>query len=141
LRLLCMSGASSIRYRLGSITSASTLTSTSSGTYTQPFGSGGGVDTKALCDETRDFFAIVVDWWNRSGILVVFEGSDEASCQRRGLRTIEVNPHHAVGLNGGPQWESRGEVEGRVRDNRGVSVAVLVLFSTPSALSEIVGGG
>jgi hypothetical protein len=72
---------------------------------------------------------------------VVFEGIDEVSCQRCGLRTIEVNPRHAVGLNGGPQWESRGEVEGCVRDDRGVPVAVLVLFSTPSALSEIVCGG
>jgi hypothetical protein len=69
---------------------------------------------------------------------VVFEGVDEVICQRCGLRTIEVNPRHAVGLNGGPQWESRGEVEGRVRDEGGVSVAVLVLFSTPSALSEIM---
>jgi hypothetical protein len=73
--------------------------------------------------------------------LVVFEGIDEATCQCCGLCTIEVNPCHAVGLNGGPQWESRGEVEGCVRDERGVPVAVLVLFSTPSALSEIMVGG
>jgi hypothetical protein len=138
LRLLRVSGASSIWYRLGSVTSASTLTSTSSGTYTQPFGSDGLVDAEALCDDSCDLFSVVVGWRNRSGILVVFEGIDEVSCQRCGLRTIEVNPRHAVGLNGGPQWESRGEVKGRVRDDRGMSVAVLVLFSTPSALSEIM---
>jgi hypothetical protein len=72
---------------------------------------------------------------------VVFEGVDETTCQRCGLRMIEVNPRHAVGLNGGPQWDSRGEVEGSVWDNGGVSMAVLVLFSTPSALSEILCGG
>jgi hypothetical protein len=72
---------------------------------------------------------------------VVFEGIDEATCQRCGLRTIEVNPRHAVGLNGGPQWDSRGEVEGGVWDNGGVSVTILVLFSAPSALLEIICGG
>jgi hypothetical protein len=82
LRLLRMSGASSIRYRLGSVTLASTLTSTSSGTYTQPFGSNVGIDAESLCDDARDLFAVVVDWRNRSGILVVFEGIDEATCQR-----------------------------------------------------------
>jgi hypothetical protein len=141
LRLLRVSGASSIWYCLWSVTSASTLTSTSSGTYTQPFGSDGGVDTEALCDDARELVCAAVGWRNRSGILVFFEGIEEATCQRCGLRTIEVNPRHAVGLNGGPQWDSRREFEGCVRDNGGVSVAILVLFSTPSALSEIVGGG
>jgi hypothetical protein len=141
LRLLRVSGASSIWYRLGSVTSASTLTSTSSGTYTQPFGSDGGINAEALRDDARELFSLVVGWWNRSGILVVFEGIKEATCQRCGLRTIEVNPRHAVRLNGGPQWESRGEVKGRVRDDGGMPVAVLVLFSAPSALSEIMVGG
>jgi hypothetical protein len=72
---------------------------------------------------------------------VVFEGVDEATCQRCGLHTIEVNPRHAVGLNRGPQWDSRREVEGGVRDDGGMSVTVLVLFSTPSTLSEILCGG
>jgi hypothetical protein len=139
--LLCVSGASSIWYRLGSVTLASTLTSTSSGTYTHPFGSDVLVDAEALCDDVRNIFSVVIGWRNRSGILVVFEGIDEATCQRCGLRTIEVNPRHAIGLNGGPQWDSRGEVEGRVRDDRGVPVAILVLFSAPSTLSEIMVGG
>jgi hypothetical protein len=141
LRLLRVSGASSIWYRLGSVTSASTLTSTSSGTYTQPFGSDGGIDAETLCDDARKLVCLVVGWRNRSGILVVFKGIEEATCQRCGLRTIEVNPRHAVGLNGGPHWDSRGEVKGHVRDNGGVSVTVLILFSTPSALSEIMWGG
>jgi hypothetical protein len=65
---------------------------------------------------------------------VVFEGVEEVSCQRCGLRTIEVNPRHAVGLNGAPQWDSRGEVERGVRDDWSVAVTVLVLFSTPSVM-------
>jgi hypothetical protein len=141
LRLLRVSGASSIWYCLGSVTSASALTSTSLGTYTQPFGSDVLLEPEALRDDAHKFFSVVVGWRNRSGILVVFEGVEEITCQRCGLRTIEVNPRHAVGLNGGPQWESRGEVEGCVWDDRGVPVAVLVLFSTPSSLSEIVCGG
>jgi hypothetical protein len=141
LRLLRVSGASSTWYWLGSVTSASTLTSTSSGTYTQPFGSDGGFDAEALGDDARELVCATVGRWNRSGILVVFEGIEEATCQRCGLRTIEVKPRHAVGLNGGPQWDSRGEVKGRIWDDGGVSVAVLILFSTPSALSEIMSGG
>jgi hypothetical protein len=136
-----VSGAASSWYLLGSVTSASTLTSTSSGTYTQPFGSDRLVNAKAFCDDIGDFFSVIVGWRNLSGILVVFKGVDEVNCQRCGLHTIEVNPRHAVGLNGGPQWESRGEVEGGVRDDWSVSMAVLVLFSTPSALSEIMWGG
>jgi hypothetical protein len=141
LRLLCVSGASSIWYRLWSVTSASTLTSTSSGTYTQPFGSDGVVNAETLGDDARKLFGLAVGWRNWSGILVVFEGIEEATCQRCGLRTIEVNPRHAVGLNGGPHWDSRGEVKGGVWDDGGVSVTVLILFSTPSALSEIMRGG
>jgi hypothetical protein len=140
LRLL-LHGASSIWYWLGSITSASTLTSTSSGTYTQPFSNDGLLDSKTLRDNARNFFSVIVGWRNRSGILVVFEGVDETTCQRCGLHTIEVNPRHAVGLNGGPQWDSRREVEGGVWDDRGVSMTVLVLFSAPSTLSEILGSG
>jgi hypothetical protein len=119
LRLLRVSGVPSIWYWLGSVTSASTLTSTSSGTYTQPFGSDGGVDAKALRDDARKLVCFAVGWRNWSGILVDFKGIKEATCQRCGLRTIEVNPRHAVGLNGGPHWDSRGEVKGRVRDDRG----------------------
>jgi hypothetical protein len=141
LRLLRVSGAPSIWYPLGSVTSASTLTSTSSGMYTQPFGSDGGVDAEALRDDARKLVCSIVGWRNRSGILVVFEGVEEATCQRCGLRTIEVNPRHAVGLNGGPHWDSRGEVKGCVRDDGGVSVTILVLLATPSALSEILCGG
>jgi hypothetical protein len=99
---LLLRGASSIWYLLGSITSASTLTSTSSGTYTQPFGSDGMVDSEAVGDNAGNFFPVIVDWRNRSGILVVFEGIDEATCQRCGLRTIEVNPHHAVTIRTEP---------------------------------------
>jgi hypothetical protein len=117
------------------------LTSTSSGTYAQPFGSDGLIESETLRDDACDFFSVIVGRRNRSGILVVFEGIEEATCQRCGLRTIEVNPRHTVGLNGGLQWESRGEVEGCVWDDGGVPVAILVLFSTPSTLSEIVCGG
>jgi hypothetical protein len=56
LRLLRVSGASSIWYRLGSVTSAST----SSGTYTQPFSSDDGVDAEALRDDVRNFFSVVM---------------------------------------------------------------------------------
>jgi hypothetical protein len=138
---LLLRGASSIRYWLGSITSASTLTSTSSDTYTHPFGNDGLLNSETLRDDACDFFSVIVGWRNRIGILVVFKGIDEATCQRCGLHTIEVNLRHTVGLNGGPQWDSRREVEGGVRDDGGMSVTVLVLFSTPSALSEILCGG
>jgi hypothetical protein len=141
LALAVRERALSIWYQLGSVTLASTLTSTSSGMYTQPFSSDDWVDAEALGDDARDFFSVVVGWRNLSGILVVFKGIDEATCQCCGLRTIEVNPRHTVGLNGGLQWESRGEIEGCIRDDRGVPVAVLVLFSAPSALSEIMCGG
>jgi hypothetical protein len=141
LRLLQVSRASIVRYRSGSATLALTSVLTSSGAYTQPLGSDGFFNPEALSDDVRKLSAIVVGWQNRSGIFVVFEGVDEVTCQRCGLRTIEVNPRHAIGLKGGPHWESRGEVEQRVWDDRGVPVAVLVLFSTPSALSEIMSGG
>jgi hypothetical protein len=58
------------------------------------------VESESLSDDTRDLLAVVVGWRNLNGILVVFEGADEVSCQRCGLRTIEVNPRHAVGRNG-----------------------------------------
>jgi hypothetical protein len=56
------------------------LTSISSGTYTQPFGSDRVFDAEALCDDARKLFGFVVGWQNRSGILVVFEGIEEATC-------------------------------------------------------------
>jgi hypothetical protein len=115
---------------------------TSSTLYTQPFGSGGGRDSETLCDDVSEFEPVVIGWRNLNGILTVLvESVDEATCQRRGLRTTEVKSRHAVGWNGGPHWESRGKVESGVWDNGGMAVAVLVLFSTPSALSEIMWGG
>jgi hypothetical protein len=54
---------------------------------------------------------------------------------------IEVNPRHAVGLNRGPHWDSRREVERGVWDDGGMAVTVLVLFSALSAVSEIMSGG
>jgi hypothetical protein len=111
LRLLQVSGASSVRYLLGSVTSTLTTALTSSGTYTQPLGSDGFFDPEAFSDDARELLAVVVGRRNCSGIFVVFEGAEEVSCQRCGLRTIEVNSRHAVGLKGPPQWESRWEVE------------------------------
>jgi hypothetical protein len=111
LHLLWVSGVSTVWYRLGSATSTLTAVLTSSGTYTQPLGSDGFFDPKALGDDARELPAVVIGRRNRSGIFMVFEGIDEVTCQRCGLRTIEVNPRHAVGLKGAPQWESKGEVE------------------------------
>jgi hypothetical protein len=51
----------------------------------------------------------------------------------------EVKSHHAVGWKGAPHWEPRWEVESGIWDDRGMAMTVLVLFSTPSTLSEIVG--
>jgi hypothetical protein len=100
LSWLRVSGASGIRYWLGSVTSALTATLTSSIAYTQPFGSDVRRDTKSFGNDPRELLSIVVGWWNRRGILVVlFEAIDEASCQRRGLRTTEVKSRHAVGRN------------------------------------------
>jgi hypothetical protein len=73
---------------------------TSSASYTQPFGNDDLVEPKSLREDSCDFVAVVVRWRNIAGILVVFEGTDEVSCQRCGLHTIEVNPRHAVGRNG-----------------------------------------
>jgi hypothetical protein len=111
LRLLRVSGASSVWYRSGSATSTLTAVLTSSSMYTQPFGSNGLFDPEAFGDDACELSAVVVWWQNLSSIFVVFKGVDEVTCQRCGLRTIEVNPRHAVGLNGAPQWESRGEIE------------------------------
>jgi hypothetical protein len=72
----------------------------SSALYTQPFGNDDLVKPKSLHEDVSDLFSVVVDWRNLAGILVVFEGADEVSCQRCGLRTIEVNPRHVVGRNG-----------------------------------------
>jgi hypothetical protein len=100
LSLLRVSGASDIRYLLGSVTLALTAALTSSVVYTQPFGSDVRHDAKSFCDDPRELFPVVVGWWNLSGILVVLlEAVDEASCQRRGLHTTEVKSRHAVGRN------------------------------------------
>jgi hypothetical protein len=140
LRLLRVSGASSVRYWSGSTTSALTSTLTSSASYTQPFGSNGRVDSEPCCDDVGDFLAVIVGQRNWSGIFVVFEGVKDASCQRCGLRTIEVKPRHAIGRNGSLHWDSRlgrGEVEGWIGDDGSVPMAILTLFSASSALSEI----
>jgi hypothetical protein len=99
-RLWRVSGASSIWYLPGSTTSALTSAVTSTASYTQPFGNDALLESESFSDDARDLFAVVVCWQNRSGILVVFKGVDEVNCQRCGLRTIEVNPRHAVGRNG-----------------------------------------
>jgi hypothetical protein len=57
------------------------LTSTSSGTYTQPFGNDSLLESKAIRDDARDFLSIVVGCRNWSGILVVFEGVDVTDLQ------------------------------------------------------------
>jgi hypothetical protein len=99
-RLWRVSGTSNSWYLPGSTTSALTPAVTSTASYTQPFGNDDLVESESLSDDTRDLFTVVVGWRNCIGILVVFEGPDEVSCQRCGLRTIEVNPRHAVGRNG-----------------------------------------
>jgi hypothetical protein len=78
-----------------------TSTLTSLGMYTHPFSNDGWLEPEALGNDACDLVT-VCSWRNLSGIFVVFEGVEEVTCQRCGLRTIEVNPHHAVGLNGGP---------------------------------------
>jgi hypothetical protein len=144
LRLLWVSGASIVRYWSGSTTSALTSALTSSASYTQPFGSNGRVDSEPFCDDVGDFLAVIVGRRNRSSIFVVFKGVEDASCQRCGLRTIEVKPRHAIGQNRSLHWDlrlGRGEVEGWIGDDGSVPMAILVLFSASSALSEICCGG
>jgi hypothetical protein len=144
LCLLRVRGASSIRYWLGSTTSSLTSALTFSTLYTQPFGSDGGINPEALRNDFGDFSAVVVGWRNRRGIFIVFKGVEESSCQRCGLRTIEVKPRHAVGRNGSLHWESRlgrWEFEGWVGDDWSVPMAVLILFSASSTSSEIMLGG
>jgi hypothetical protein len=113
-------GASSIRYWSGSTTSALTSALTSSASYTQPFGSNGQVDSEPFCDDVGDFLAVIVGRRNRSGIFVVFEGVEDVSCQRCGLHTIEVKPHHASArtdrCTGTRGWEG-----GRSRDGLGMT--------------------
>jgi hypothetical protein len=92
LCLLQVRGASSIRYLAGSTTSFLTSALTFSALYTQPFGSDVRTDPEARRDDFSDFLAIVVGRWNQRGIFVVFKGVEEPSCQRCGLRTIEVKP-------------------------------------------------
>jgi hypothetical protein len=100
LSWLRVSGASGIRYLLGSVTSALTAAPSSLVAYTQPFGSDVRRDAESFCDDPCELFPVVVSWRNRSGILVVLlKAVDEASCQRRGLRTTEVKSRHAVGRN------------------------------------------
>jgi hypothetical protein len=72
LRLPQVSGASRLRYRLGSTTSALTSVLTSSGPYTQPFGSFGLGNAKSLGDDTGKLLPVVVGWRNLSSILVVW---------------------------------------------------------------------
>jgi hypothetical protein len=101
LSWLRVSGASGIRYWLGSATSALTAAPTSSIAYTQPFGSDVRRDTESFGNNPRELLSIVIGWRNRRGILVVLvKAVDEASCQRRGLCTTEVKSRHAVGRNG-----------------------------------------
>jgi DNA-directed RNA polymerase subunit RPC12/RpoP len=100
LSWLRVSGASGIRYLLGSVTSALTAAPTSSVVYTQPFGSNVGREAKSFCDNPYKLFPVVVGWRNHSGILVVLlKAVDEVSCQHCGLRTTEVKSRHAVGQN------------------------------------------
>jgi hypothetical protein len=109
LSWLRVSGASGIRYWLGSVTSALTATLTSSVAYTQPFGSDVWCDTESLGNNPRELLPVAGAWQNLRGILVVLvETVDEASCQRRGLRTTEVKSRHAVGQNGSRHSDSRG---------------------------------
>jgi hypothetical protein len=139
---LRVSGAPRFRYRLGSSTLASTLTLISSTAYTQPFSSDCRGDTEPLGNDMGELVSVVVYWWNLSGILVVlFEMVNEANCQRRGLHTTEVKSRHTVSWNGGPHWDSRGEVKSGVWDDGSVTVTVFSRFSTPSAVSEIIVGG
>jgi hypothetical protein len=114
LHLLRVSSTSIVRYWVGLTTLAFTAVHSSSASYTQPFGSNGRVDSKPLCNNVGDFSAVIVGRRKQSGIFVTFKGIKDASCQRCGLRTIEVKPRHAVGWNGLLHWESRlgrGEVE------------------------------
>jgi hypothetical protein len=110
--------------------------------YTQPFSNDGRGDSKTLCDDVSELEPIVIGWRNFCSILtVLLESSDEAICQCRGLRTTEVKSRHAIGWNGGLHWDLRGEVESGIWDDGGMAVTVLILLSTSSALSEIIGGG
>jgi hypothetical protein len=101
LSWLWVSGASGIRYLLGSVTSALTSVLTSSVAYTQPFGSDVRRNAKSFGDDLRELLSIAIGWRNLSSILVVLlEAVDKASCQHHGLRMTEVKSGHAVGQNG-----------------------------------------
>jgi hypothetical protein len=114
----------------------------SSTSYTQPFGSNGGGNSETLGDDVGKLEPVVVGWRNLNSILtILLEAVDETSCQCHGLHMTEVKVRHAVGWNGAPHWESRWEVESGVWNDGGVAMAVLVLFSTPSTVSEIIGSG
>jgi hypothetical protein len=107
--------------------------------YTQPFGSDSLTDAKAFCDNMGELVSIIIGRRNLSGILTVLvESVDKATCQHCGLHTTEVNSCHTIGWNGGLHWESRGEIESGIWDEWGVTVAVLILFSTPSTALEIM---
>jgi hypothetical protein len=80
LRLLRVSGVSSVRYWVGSTTSAFTAARSSSASYTQPFGSDGRVNSEPFCDDIGDFSAVIVGRQNWSSIFVVFKGIEDASC-------------------------------------------------------------
>jgi hypothetical protein len=96
LHLLRISGAPSVRYLSGSTTLVLTLVMTSSSVYTQPFSNNSLIESKTFSNDARNLVPEVVGQWNHSGILVVFEGIEEATCQCCGLCTIEVNPHHTI---------------------------------------------
>jgi hypothetical protein len=114
---------------------------TSSIAYTQPFGSDGFLNPKSFGNDSGNLFSVVTGRRNCSGIFIVFKGIEEATCQRCGLCTIEVNPCHAVGLNGAPHCKSRWEVECGIGYEGSMAVAVFSLFPTASTASEIIVGG
>jgi hypothetical protein len=104
----------------------------SSTAYTQPFGSNSGGDAKTLCNDVSELKSVVVWRRNCSGILTILvECFDKVTCQCRGLCMTEVKSCQAVGWNGGPHWDSRGEVKSGVRDEGSVTVAVMITSEGP----------
>jgi hypothetical protein len=88
------------------------------------------IEPNSLCKDTQELPCVVIGWQNLSGILVVlFEGIEEVTCQCCGLCMIEVKLHHTAGRNRALNWDSRlgrGEVEAGIRDDRGVSMTVVL---------------
>jgi hypothetical protein len=103
------------------------------------------VDAEPFCEDTHELPLVVIGWQYFSGIfMVLFKGIKESTCQCCGLHTIEVNLCHTVGQNGSLHWDLRlgwGEVESGVRNDRGMPMAILLLFSTSSTASEIAVSG